>query len=912
MEVPKIEMDDPVGDPGDEYSDENWTMDSEDDSDIAIELRDNGKDTEVTELVRRIRSGEFSTISFTHQGSLVDLGDLGVNTSGVEDGDQSRPKSPKPKDPDKSKGGKDGKNATPNSNMKNVPPHEDAEVISVNGKQIISQGSLEGLVGAFFEVNSKAYNPFDQNYMHDFLSTFRFFVSPEYLLEYLIRLIKELDGEKQEEGIPKQLRLINLMRKWFERFTHDFYLSSTLQMKLQDFLTSRVNGAGNNSSIPQYKAFLDIVKERLKKEKGRRENEEKEAKDKFEDELNKRAQKANDSQTLSELENGDMLFNEAYLSTRISPTKFNPIIVAQQLTLLEFDMFVRIEELEYTDYFQATLSDAQTPHLLSPNSPSNPTTLFVPTLNENLTSDSFVIFPPSLVKSLNNLSQMITWTERIIDWVTEQICRTKEQKERSDVIIFFINVGKHCLEIFNFNAVFEIVSGLQSQPVQRLAKTWKSVLGISKYKTMWTDLVNFVSPASNYKSYCKEVEDGLSQSKAVLPWLKIFLSDLHLISKSTTFLPDNRINFYKFYLMGRILRTLTHCKKLILEQRLQLQQTSFAGVSNHSNSEKNRTNVSGGCSEDHANWGLSQLQIQTVPSQFGVNSPELMVEEKTKQWLLKEVTVDESLLSLSSVDLESLSIQCEPPLPNEMQKNNRVFGVDLAVVTARCGVSTKWTHGKIPKFLRDIFEFLEKEEYLTTIGIFRQSGNQMKINEYKQILNESGGELNLTNAHCHDLTGLLKHFLRELPEPLISTKLYHSYRAAAKIEDNEERSELLNSLTLLLPDANQSLLAYLLKYLFLLSTYHEKNKMDMNNISICLAPTVFGEKRVHKRRVSNPIFKTTAEAQINESMKKQSQLCQVFKSMIQNQSTSNFQEKSTLDVKKHKKRFSFSTSRDGK
>jgi len=216
-----------------------------------------------------------------------------------------------------------------------------------------------------------------------------------------------------------------------------------------------------------------------------------------------------------------------------------------------------------------------------------------------------------------------------------------------------------------------------------------------------------------------------------------------------------------------------------LEQRLQLQQTSFAGVSNHSNSEKNRTNVSGGYSEDHANWGLSQLQIQTIPSQFGVNSPELMVEEKTKQWLLKEVTVDESLLSLSSVDLESLSIQCEPPLPNEMQKNNRVFGVDLAVVTARYGVSTKWTHGKIPKFLRDIFEFLEKEEYLTTIGIFRQSGNQMKINEYKQILNESGGELNLTNAHCHDLTGLLKHFLRELPEPLISTKLYHSYRAAA-------------------------------------------------------------------------------------------------------------------------------------
>ena len=106
--------------------------------------------------------------------------------------------------------------------------------------------------------------------------------------------------------------------------------------------------------------------------------------------------------------------------------------------------------------------------------------------------------------------------------------------------------------------------------------------------------------------------------------------------------------------------------------------------------------------------------------------------------------------------------------------------MDLSLAVARHGVTTKWTLGRIPRFVRDIFEYLEREESMKSLGLFRTSGNRLKIQEMRVQLNECGGEtLTLVDVSCHDVAGLLKLYLRELPEPLVTSKLYDSFFAVS-------------------------------------------------------------------------------------------------------------------------------------
>ena len=103
--------------------------------------------------------------------------------------------------------------------------------------------------------------------------------------------------------------------------------------------------------------------------------------------------------------------------------------------------------------------------------------------------------------------------------------------------------------------------------------------------------------------------EDLSQGKPVLPWLKIFLSDLEVITKSTTFFVGHKVNFYKFHLIARILRTLLHCQNMI--------------------------------------------RSQTSP---------IVPDEFIRRWLQSEISTDQK-----RQDLQSLSAECEPMHPKELQ-----------------------------------------------------------------------------------------------------------------------------------------------------------------------------------------------------------------------------------------------------
>lgn len=87
----------------------------------------------------------------------------------------------------------------------------------------------------------------------------------------------------------------------------------------------------------------------------------------------------------------------------------------------------------------------------------------------------------------------------------------------------------------------------------------------------------------------------------------------------------------------------------------------------------------------------------------------------------------------------------------------------------------------------------------------------------------------------HSVAGLLKLYLRELPEPLFTFALYDDWIRCVEVEDRlNSLAELLKKL----PDANYNNLAHLIKFLHLLTHYQEQNKMTSTNLAIAIAPSL--------------------------------------------------------------------------
>ncbi|XP_075231101.1 rho GTPase-activating protein 44-like isoform X2 [Lycorma delicatula] len=124
-------------------------------------------------------------------------------------------------------------------------------------------------------------------------------------------------------------------------------------------------------------------------------------------------------------------------------------------------------------------------------------------------------------------------------------------------------------------------------------------------------------------------------------------------------------------------------------------------------------------------------------------------------------------------------------------------------------------------------------------GLFRVAGGASKMRRMK--LSFDAGCMEIETAidyrDPHIIAGVLKSYLRELPEPLLTNRLYDEWMAAARVP-SDGRLQALWSVVQKLPKANLDNLRYLVKFLSLLSKNHESNKMTPQNIAIVIAPNL--------------------------------------------------------------------------
>lgn len=97
--------------------------------------------------------------------------------------------------------------------------------------------------------------------------------------------------------------------------------------------------------------------------------------------------------------------------------------------------------------------------------------------------------------------------------------------------------------------------------------------------------------------------------------------------------------------------------------------------------------------------------------------------------------------------------------------------------TAQFGVSLKFINENspclnyIPPIVRKCVDCLSITGVIDTEGLFRRSGNQNVINDIKRRVN-TGENVDFKDIDTHAIAGLLKTFLRDLKEPLLTYELY--------------------------------------------------------------------------------------------------------------------------------------------
>lgn len=63
-------------------------------------------------------------------------------------------------------------------------------------------------------------------------------------------------------------------------------------------------------------------------------------------------------------------------------------------------------------------------------------------------------------------------------------------------------------------------------------------------------------------------------------------------------------------------------------------------------------------------------------------------------------------------------------------------------------------------------------------GIFRKNGNIRRLNEVTEAIDRDPSSVDLTTDNPVQLAALLKKFLRDLPDPLMTFKLHKLFIAA--------------------------------------------------------------------------------------------------------------------------------------
>ncbi|XP_029888199.1 unconventional myosin-IXb isoform X2 [Aquila chrysaetos chrysaetos] len=164
---------------------------------------------------------------------------------------------------------------------------------------------------------------------------------------------------------------------------------------------------------------------------------------------------------------------------------------------------------------------------------------------------------------------------------------------------------------------------------------------------------------------------------------------------------------------------------------------------------------------------------------------------------------------------------------NEQDAEPRHFGVCVSSLTSE--------KNSVPVVMEKLLEYVEMHG-LYTEGIYRKSGSANRMKELKQLLQADPNSVKLENYPIHTITGILKQWLRELPDPLMTSAQYNDFLRAVELPEKQEQLCAIYSVLEQLPQANHNTLERLIFHLVKVALIEDVNRMSPNALAIVFAP----------------------------------------------------------------------------
>ncbi|XP_074549796.1 rho GTPase-activating protein 29 isoform X1 [Halichoeres trimaculatus] len=213
---------------------------------------------------------------------------------------------------------------------------------------------------------------------------------------------------------------------------------------------------------------------------------------------------------------------------------------------------------------------------------------------------------------------------------------------------------------------------------------------------------------------------------------------------------------------------------------------------------------------------------------------------------------EECSLACHKKCLETLAIQCGH---KKLQGRLHLFGIDFTQ-------AAKNSQDGIPFIIRKCTSEIENRA-LNIKGIYRVNGAKSRVEKLCQAFENGKHLVELSELYPHDISNVLKLYLRQLPEPLILFRYYNDFIALAKESQSiivEELEALrlsptpvspaqvsvdlnrvlfkIRDLLRQLPSAHYKTLQFLIEHLHRVTERSEENKMTASNLGIIFGPTL--------------------------------------------------------------------------
>lgn len=252
-------------------------------------------------------------------------------------------------------------------------------------------------------------------------------------------------------------------------------------------------------------------------------------------------------------------------------------------------------------------------------------------------------------------------------------------------------------------------------------------------------------------------------------------------------------------------------------------------------------------------------------------------------------------LELATVfDRNHVSLDKRKPFKRRRKEEGNLFGVSLNALIRRDQQIMGKDSTLVPLFLEGLLEELTKRGAREE-GILRVAGHKQKVNslnifytpEYAKIVFPQQTELLynelessfyakpkkftqlLSSASVHDLSALLKRWLRELPQPLLTNELIQLFYQCHALPPLDQ-AKALAIVCQMLPHENRNTLRSLLRFLNYVIELKDYNKMNMHNVATIIAPSFFPPRYIHP----------TDKNSIEEQVKMAAQCCRLTNMLI--------------------------------